>query len=179
MGNALPSLRLGAVSLGLAIAFAIAGPAAAADDPPEVAMKQLKLTDKQVTDFIAAQPELAKITDKLEGTDGPPNPATQSELEGVAKKHGFADFSEFYDIASNISLIMAGLDPKSDAFTEPVEGLAKELDKVKADTALPEADKKQLVHQLTEAIKSTPKVEFRENIDIVKAHRPELEKVMQ
>ena len=179
MGHALRSLRLGAVSLGLAIAVAIAGPAASADDPPEVPMKQIKLTDKQVTDFIAAQPELAKISDKLQATDGAPDAAAQAELEAIAKKHGFADFAELDDVASNISLIMAGLDSKTGEFTDPAGALTKELDSVKADTSIADGDKKQLVDQLTDAIKSTPKVEHMENVDIVKAHRNEIEKALQ
>ena len=55
----------------------------------------------------------------------------------------------------------------------------KELDNVKADNSIAEADKKQLVDQLTDAIKSTPKVEHKENVDIVKAHRAEIEKALQ
>jgi hypothetical protein len=179
MGHVLRSLRLGAVSLGLAIAFAIAGPAASADDPPDVPMKQIKLTDKQVTDFIAAQPELAKISDKLQGTNGAPDAAAQSELEAIAKRHGFADFSELDDVAANISLIMAGLDSQSGEFTDPAEALKKELAGVSADTSIAEGDKKQLVDQLTDAIKSTPAVEHKENVDIVKAHRAEIEKALQ
>ena len=61
----------------------------------------------------------------------------------------------------------------------PAEALTKELDGVKADTSIGETDKKQLVDQLTEAIKSTPKVENKENVGIVKAHRAEIEKALQ
>jgi len=178
MGHVLHSLRWGAVCLGLAAVVALA-PAAYAEDPPEVQMKQIKLTDKQVTDFIAAQPELAKISDKLQGTNGTPDAAAQTELETIAKKHGFADFSELDDVASNISLIMAGLDAQSGEFTDPSEALTKELASVKADNSIAEADKKQLVDQLTDAIKSTPKVEHPENVAIVKAHRAEIEKALQ
>ena len=130
-------------------------------------------------DFISAQPELAKISEKLQGTNGQPDAAAQADLEEIAKKHGFANFSELDDVAANISLIMAGLDAQTGEFTDPAEALTKELDGVKADTSIGETDKKQLVDQLTEAIKSTPKVENKENVGIVKAHRAEIEKALQ
>lgn len=177
MSFLLSSLRLGAV--GFAMSLLLVGPGALAEDVLEPPMKQIKLTDKQVTDFISAQPELAKISDKLQGTNGQPDAASQADLEEIAKKHGFASFSELDDVAANISLIMAGLDAQTGEFTDPAEALTKELDGVKADTSIGETDKKQLVDQLTEAIKSTPKVEHKENVDIVKAHRAEIEKALQ
>jgi hypothetical protein len=106
-------------------------------------------------------------------------PELQTELDTIAKKHGFADFAELDDVAANISIVMAGLDSKSGDFTEPVEALKKELDDVTADTSIPEADKKQLIEELNEAIKSTPRIENPENVDLVKAHRAEIEKALQ
>jgi hypothetical protein len=177
MSFLLRSLKLGAA--GLAMSLVLVGPGAFAEDAPEVPMKQIKLTDKQVTDFISAQPELAAISSKLQATNGQPDAAAQADLEAIAKKHGFADFSELDDVAANISLIMAGLDAQTGEFTDPAEALTKELDGVKADNSIGEADKKQLVDQLTDAIESTPKVEHKENVDIVKAHRAEIEKALQ
>lgn len=176
MSFLLRSLKLGA--MGFAMSLVLAGPGALAEDP-EVPLKQIKLTDQQVTNFIAAQPELAKISDKLQGASSAPDTAAQAELESIAKKHGFANFGELDDVAANISLIMAGLDAQTGEFTDPAEALTKELDGVKADASIGEADKKQLVEQLTDAIKSTPKVEFKENVVVVKAHRAEIEKALQ
>ena len=175
-GYVLRSLRWGTV--GVALSLALMGPGARAEDQPEPPMKQIKLTDQQVTNFIAAQPELASMSSKLQG-NAQPDAAAQAELEAIAKKHGFSDFSELDDVAANISLIMAGLDAQTGEFTDPAEALAKELDGVKADNSIGEADKKQLVDQLNDAIKATPKVEHKENVDIVKAHRAEIEKALQ
>ncbi len=177
MGYVVRLLRWGVV--GLALSLAVMGPGVRAEDQPEPPMKQIKLTDQQVTNFIAAQPELASMSSKLQGTNGQPDAAAQAELETIAKKHGFSDFSELDDVAANISLIMAGLDAQTGEFTDPSEALAKELDGVKADSSIGEADKKQLVDQLTDAIKATPKVEHKENVDVVKAHRAEIEKALQ
>ncbi|MEQ1670094.1 MAG: hypothetical protein ABL893_04465 [Hyphomicrobium sp.] len=142
-------------------------------------VKQIKLTDAQVTNFIKAQADLASIASKIQAAGEKPDPALQTELEGIAKKHGFTDFAELDDVAANISIVMAGLDTQSGNFTDPVEALQKELEDVKKDESIPEADKKQLVDELTEAIKTTPPLQNKENIDVVKTHRAEIEKALQ
>ena len=151
--------------------------AAAAAAGPEV--KQMKLSDPQVKSFIAAQPDLAAIASKIQAAGDKPDPALQSELEGIAKKHGFKDFAELDDVAANISIVMAGLDSQTGNFTDPVEALQKELEDVKKDASIPDTDKKQLVDELSEAIKTTPPLQNKENIDIVKTHRAEIEKALQ
>ena len=142
-------------------------------------IKQIKLSEKQVTGFVASQKDLAALAPKIQAAGDKPDAALQAELEAIAKKNGFASFSELDDVAANISIVMAGLDPQSGNFTDPIEALKKELDDVKADATIPEADKKQLVSELEEAIKTTPKLENKDNVDIVKAHRAEIEKSLQ
>jgi len=83
------------------------------------------------------------------------------------------------DVAANISIVMAGLDTQTGEFTDPVEALQKELDDVKKDESIPDADKKQLVDELSEAIKTTPPLQNKENIEVVKTHRAEIEKALQ
>jgi TolA-binding protein len=142
-------------------------------------VKQIKLTDQQVKSFIAAQADLAAIASKIQSAGEKPDPALQAELEAIAKKHGFNDFAELDDVAANISIVMAGLDSQTGNFVDPVEALQKELEDVKKDESIPEADKKQLVDELTEAIKTTPPLQNKENIDIVKTHRADIEKALQ
>jgi hypothetical protein len=142
-------------------------------------IKQIKLTDKQVLGFVASQKDLAAIAGKIQAAGEKPDAALQGELETIAKKHGFANFAELDDVAANISIVMAGLDPQTGNFTDPIAALKKELEDVKADASIPEADKKQLVGELEEAIKTTPTLQNKENIDIVKAHRADIEKSMQ
>lgn len=142
-------------------------------------IKQIKLSEKQVTGFVASQKDLAAIAPKIQAAGDKPDAALQSELETIATKNGFSNFAELDDVAANISIVMAGLDPQTGNFTDPIEALKKELDDVKADQTIPEADKKQLVSELEEAIKTTPTLQNKENIDIVKAHRAEIEKSLQ
>jgi hypothetical protein len=153
--------------------------AAIAQEPKEEPIKQVKLTDDQVKNFIAAQPDLATVAPKLQEAGDNVAPALQAELDTIAKKHGFANFSELDDVAANISIVMAGLDSKTGDFTEPVEALKKELTDVTADKSIPDADKKQLLEELNEAINSTPRLEHLENVELVKAHRAEIEKALQ
>ncbi len=163
--------------------FAVCTGAFAQETPPEPSkdgpIKQIQLTEAQVKSFIASQPDLATIAPKLQEAGDNIDSALQSELDGIAKKHGFADFAELDDVAANISIVMAGLDTKSGDFTEPVEALKKELAEVTADASIPEDDKKQLVEELNEAIKTTPHIEHPGNVEIVKAHRAEIEKSLQ
>jgi hypothetical protein len=153
------SLALAARRIGIVLVALWAGlSVAAAQD-----VKQIKLTEDQVTHFIAAQAD----------------PALQTELEGIATKHGFSNFAELDDVAANISIVMAGLDTESGNFVDPVEALRKQRDDVQKDKTIPDTDKKQLIDELTEAINTTPQLQYKENVDIVKAHRAEIEKALQ
>jgi hypothetical protein len=147
--------------------------------PPSDDVKQIKLSEDQVTHFIAAQGDLAAIASKIQAAGDKPDPALQANLENIAKKHGFATFAELDDVAANISIVMAGLDSGTGNFVDPVDALKKEREEVQADSTIPDADKKQLLDELNEAIGTTPRLQFKENVEIVKAHRAEIEKALQ
>jgi len=172
MPNGLNRIIAALVAL-VAVAFAAAIPAAAQD------VKQIKLSEKQVLGFIASQKDLASIAGKIQAAGEKPDSALQGELEGIAKKHGFQSFNELDEVAANISIVMAGLDPQTGEFTDPVEALKKELIDVKGDSTIPDADKKQLITELEDAIQNTPSVQNAENIALVKTHRAEIEKSLQ
>jgi hypothetical protein len=142
-------------------------------------VKQIKLTDAQVANFVKAQSDLAAIASKIQAAGEKADPALQAELETIATKHGFTNFAELDDVAANISIVMAGLDTQTGEFTDPVEALQKELEDVKKDESIPDADKKQLVEELTEAITTTPALQNKENIEVVKTHRADIEKALQ
>ncbi len=163
----------------MAIAGLLIGAVALTAQAGAQEIKQIKLTEPQVAGFVASQKDLAAIASKIQAAGEKPDAALQAELETIAKKHGFTTFSELDDVAANISIVMAGLDPQTGVFTDPIEALKKELDDVKADATIPDADKKQLVTELEDAIKTTPTLQNKENVDIVKAHRAEIEKSLQ
>jgi hypothetical protein len=137
--------------------------------------KQVELTDKQVTAFIAAQKDFAPLASKLVEAGESPDEALTKELEDIAKKHGFASFAEFEDVGANITLILDGLDRSSGTFTDPVEKMKKELEDIKADDSIPAEDKKLAVDDLTQEIAASKPLEHKGNIEVVKKHVAEIE----
>lgn len=165
----------------MVVTAVVVGVGALATLVPAVAqdVKQIQLNEKQVEGFIAAQKDLAAIAGKIQAAGEKADPALQKELDDIAKKHGFAAFSELDDVAANISIVMAGLDPQTGNFVDPLEALKKELADVQADASIPDADKKQLTDELNEALKTTPPLQYKDNVEVVKKHRAEIEKALQ
>ncbi len=144
------------------------------------AIKQIKLTESHIKGFISAQADMAKISEKMQATTSEkPDPKIQAELETIATKNGFKDFAEYDDVAANISLVMAGIDPQTGTFTDPITSIKKEIEEVTADKTLQDKDKKQMLEELNEALKSAQPVQFPENVEIVKKNRAEIDKVLQ
>ena len=143
------------------------------------AVKQIQLTAKHIEGFIAAQKDMATVAEKMQSNSDKPDPKVQAELESIAKKHGFASFNEYDDVAANISMVMAGIDPQSREFTEPKVAIQKEIDEVKGDTTIPEKEKKQMLEEMDQALKTTPPLEHKENVTIVKKFQKEIEKALQ
>jgi hypothetical protein len=67
----------------------------------------------------------------------------------------------------NIAMIMYGIDPQTKKFTEPSEQIKKEIDGLKADNSVPEAEKREGLLQLEAALKHAKPVQFKENIALV------------
>jgi hypothetical protein len=157
--------------LAFAAFMAIAITALPSAAPAQLAVKQIELTEKHIEGFIAAQPDLAPVFEKMQGAAAAGhNPQLQSELDAVSRKHGFADFAEYEDVAANISTLMAGIDPQTKVFTEPRAAIKKEIEDVTADMTIPEADKKQLLEELNETLKAVQPIQFPSNIDLVRKH---------
>ena len=141
--------------------------------------KQVQLAEKSVQGFIAAQKDLAAMATKLQAAGDKPDAKLQAELEGVATKNGFANFAELDDVAANISMVMAGLDPQSGDYVDPIEAIKKEMDEIKKDEKIPEKDKKQMLEEMDQALKTTPPLQFKDNVAIVKKFQKEIEKALQ
>jgi hypothetical protein len=139
------------------------------------AVKQIQLTEKQVQGYIAAQKELSPLIEKLNAAGDKPDPKVEAQVESVVKKHGFASFDEYDDVASNISLVMTGIDPQSKAFTEPPAALKKQIDEIRADKSIKAAEKKQMLDELTAALKTTAPVQFKGNIALVTKYFDQLD----
>lgn len=148
-------------------ALAVASPAAAQE------IKQIKLTEKQVQSYIAAQPDLAAITAKIKSDK--PDPKIVAEVEAAAKKHGFASLEELDTVSANVSIVFSGIDPKTKAFSQPPEAIKQEIAAVNADKSIPAAEKKQALDELNAALKAAKPIQFPENIELVKKYYDKIE----
>src|SRR5262245_36139436 len=140
-------------------------------------VKQMKLSEKQVEGFIAAHKDMGAVAEKMEGDK--PDPGVQKQLEGIAKKFGFKDFNEYDDVASNIALVMAGMDPQTKAFTDPPTAIKREIDEVTADKSMPEKERKQALDELNEAMKMAQPIQYPGNIELIKKYYDRLEPLLQ
>ena len=162
--------------LTLLAASAVAQSQKGGQDQPQ--LKQIKLSEKQVKDFISAQKQLAPLASKLESAADKPNPALQKQIEEIAKSNGFSTLDEFDDVAANISLVLAGLDPQSGQFTEPPDQIKKDIEELKQDKQLSQKEKDQALAEMQEALKRTAPVQFKENVAVVKKYQKELDQVI-
>jgi hypothetical protein len=165
-----------AVLAGLALFATSAIAQSQKDGQDQSQLKQIKLTEKQVRDFISAQKQLAPLASKLESAADKPDPALQKQVEQIAKSNGFSTLDEFDDVAANISLVLGGLDPQGQ-FTEPPDQIKKDIDELKQDKQLPQKDKDQSLAEMQEALKRAAPLQFKENVAVVKKYQKELDQV--
>jgi hypothetical protein len=172
-----PAAALGIAGLAVLIAIASAGgalaqakqqtpPAQAAPVPPP-AVKQVALTDKQIDGVLAAQKDMDAIIEKLP-ENAKPDPKVAAQLDGVAKKNGFAGYEEYNNVVDNISIVLAGFDPATKKYVGTEALIKTQIAQVQADKKMPAKDKKQALADLDEALKSpAPPIENKGNIDLV------------
>jgi hypothetical protein len=136
----------------------------------QVAATEIKLTEKQVVGFIAVQNDISALLERTHGAvlSGHANEKDQAELRALIRKHGFRNFAEYERVAANISMIVAAIDPRTKVFTDPQALIKKEIEEVNADKAISEKDKKRLLKELSEALKSSQSIQFPSNIELVK-----------
>ncbi len=133
--------------------------------PPQI--KQLALTDKQVESALAATKEMDPITAKIP-ENAKPDPKITAQLEGIARKSGFASFDEYNNVVDNISLVLGGFDPATKKYVGSDAVLKAQLAQVQADKKMSAKDKKEALADINEALKyPAPAIENKGNIDLV------------
>src|ERR1700728_2548623 len=146
--------------------------------PQDVAVKQMALTEKQVQGVLAAGPEFDAITAKLP-ENAKPDPKITAQLEGVAKKNGFASYDEYNSVVDNISLVMAGFDPASKKYVGADAVIKAQIAEVTADKKMSAKDKKEALADLNEALKSPAQpIDNKGNIDLVTKYYDKLAAAM-
>ena len=144
-------------------------PAKEAAPPPmqDAPVEQMALTEAQVTGVLSAAKEMDPITEKLPD-DGKPDPKIIAQLDGVAKKNGFASYDDYNNVIDNISIVLTGFDPATKKYVGPETVIKAQIAQVQADKKMPAKDKKEALADLNAALKSpAPPIENKGNIDLV------------
>ncbi len=164
-GHAMYQILRSTIAAAFVVCFANAASA-------QISADQIPLTDRHIQGFIAAQKDMSAAVLKMQAaaaTDAS-NAAFEAELELVTKKHGFKDFAEYEAVAANISMVMGAIDPQTKTFIDPQAAIRKEIEDVVADQTIPDPEKKQLLEELREALKSTQPIQFPGNVELVKRY---------
>ena len=143
-------------------------PAQAAPPPAaEAPVKQIALTEKQIQGVLAASKDVDAITDKIPD-NAKPDPKVDAQLDAVAKKNGFASYDEYNSVVDNISLVLGGFDPATKKYVGTEAVIKAQIAQVQADKKMPAKDKKEVLADLNDALKSPPPaIENKGNIDLV------------
>ena len=140
-------------------------------------VKEIKLTEKHIQGFIAVSEDMAKLYDGA--NPDRPDPKREAQAEALVKKNGFASLAEYDNVSMNISLVMSGIDQRTKKFTEPPDQIKQQIDAVKSDKSVPEAQKKEDLAQLGTALKNAKPIQFKENIALVLKYFDKLTDLMQ
>jgi hypothetical protein len=142
------------------------------------AFKQVKLTEKKIQAFIAAQKQLAPLASRLEASGDKPDPALQQQVEKIAKSNGFASTDELDEVGGNISMVLSGLDAETGQFTEPPDMLRKDMEAVKQDKQMTQQQKAQAIDEMQEALKTAAPLQFKENVALVRKYQKQLDELL-
>lgn len=148
-----------------------AAPAKGAPPPPppqqEAPLKQIALTDAQVQSVLAAAKEMDPITEKID-ENAKPDPKITAQLDGIAKRFGFANYDDYNLVVDNITLVLGGFDPASKKYVGDEAVIKAQIAQVTADKKISAKDKKEILADLNGALKGPmPVIENKGNIDLV------------
>jgi hypothetical protein len=146
--------------------------------PQQPVLKQVALTDKQIEGVLAASKDMDAITAKLP-ENAKPDPKIVAQLDGVAKKNGFASYDQYNNVIDNISMVMAGFDPVAKKYVGPEAVIKAQIAQVQADKKMPAKDKTVALADLNDALKTpAPPIENKGNIDLVTKYYDKLAAVL-
>ncbi len=117
--------------------------------------------------MLAAAKEMDPITEKMP-ENAKPDPKVTAQLDGIAKKNGFASYDDYNNVVDNISLVLGGFDPATKKYVGAEAVIKAQIAQVQADKKMPAKDKKEALADLNDALKSPqPAIENKGNIDLV------------
>jgi hypothetical protein len=143
-------------------------------------VRQIKLTEEQVQNFIAAKKDMAPVAKEIQGsTADQPDPKLQAESEAVVKKSGFKDFAEYDNVAANILMVVAGIDPLTKRYTDPQSSVKKWIATVTADRTVPEKVQKELLKEFEKVLKAAQPIQYPSNIALVTKYYDKIDMALQ
>jgi hypothetical protein len=138
------------------------------------AIKQMLLTDKQIEGVLAAQHDMDTISANLP-ENAKPDPKTAAQLDGVAKKNGFAGYDEYSNVVDNITIVLTGFDYATKKYVGPEAVIKAQIAEVRTDKKMSAKDKKKALADLNEALKSpAAPIENKGNIELVEKYYDKL-----
>jgi hypothetical protein len=76
-------------------------------------------------------------------------------------------------------MVLAGIDPDTGKYSDPAELIKKDMEVVKADKSLSEADRKQQLDEMADALKEMQPLKYKENIELVRKHQKAIDAALQ
>jgi hypothetical protein len=136
-------------------------------------LKQMALTEAQIQSVLAAAKEMDPIEEKMD--DDKPDPKLTAQLDGIAKKNGFASYADYNVVVDNINLVLGGFDTTTKKYVGPEAVIRAQIGEVQADKKMSAKDKKEALADLNDALKSPgPALENKGNIDLVNKYYDKL-----
>ena len=128
-------------------------------------LKQIKLTEKQVQNFIVAKKDIAPVAKEIQGaTADQPDPKLQAEYDNVA---------------ANILMVVAGIDPLTKRYTDPQSSVKKWIATVTADRTVPEKVQKELLNEFEKVLKAAQPIQYPSNIALVTKYYDKIDMALQ
>ena len=143
-----------------------------------LAIKQMPLTDKQIEGVLTAQHEMDMLSANMP-ENAKPDPKTAAQLDGVAKKNGFASYDEYSNVVDNITIVLAGFDYETKKYVGNEAVIKAQIAEVRADNKMSAKDKKKALADLNDALKSpAAPIENKGNIELVAKYYDKLADVL-
>src|SRR5262245_31107058 len=130
-------------------------------------VKQIMLTERQVQSFIAAHKDMAPAAGS---TLRQSNPKVRAESEIIAKKSGFKDFAEYDEVAANILMIFAGINPRTRRYTDPQTAIKQKIAEITADKTLAVTHRKELLDEFEKRLNEAQLIQYPGNIELVEKY---------
>jgi hypothetical protein len=127
-------------------------------------VKQIRLTERQVQSFIAAHKDMTAVAGS---TLREPDRKVGAESEIIAKKNGFKDFAEYDEVAANILMIFAGINPRTRRYTDPQTAIKQKMAEITADNTLAATERKELLNEFEKRLNAAQSIQYPSNIELV------------